>query len=333
MLCNIVVFYFFLFFFFFFNDTATTEIYTRSIVGSVRCVQETAFILITGMGGCMNKEEKDNKKVKEQEANGPEEIKDQIIAFLEKKYGKEFVPLSLEIDRWPYHWDDLSAYPKGGDKEKDSFCAYRQEKDGKYVFSDTYFGLIVHDEYEQKVKEIANKYFSKYQVDVSFEGDIFSNELNCNSKLQDAIDCGEKIDPTIKIKVAPTFNSIGDFDKQVDLFIQEMIEKKLQSSILVFYLWNEDFDTNYIDNTSFQKIREINIFSDFTFKEYQFRGEDTMSKLQEGQLTQEKLEDGQLTQEQLALLNNSGTIQKIIDQYACLFCAILRQQNLLIAPL
>eukprot|EP00831_Metopus_contortus_P042336 TRINITY_DN334_c0_g1_i6.p1 TRINITY_DN334_c0_g1~~TRINITY_DN334_c0_g1_i6.p1 ORF type:complete len:127 (-),score=35.60 TRINITY_DN334_c0_g1_i6:113-493(-) len=34
------------FFFFFFNDTATTEIYTRSIVGSVRCVQETGIILI-----------------------------------------------------------------------------------------------------------------------------------------------------------------------------------------------------------------------------------------------------------------------------------------------
>eukprot|EP00831_Metopus_contortus_P006926 TRINITY_DN12649_c0_g1_i10.p1 TRINITY_DN12649_c0_g1~~TRINITY_DN12649_c0_g1_i10.p1 ORF type:complete len:133 (+),score=30.56 TRINITY_DN12649_c0_g1_i10:34-432(+) len=30
-----------LFYIFFFNDTATTEIYTRSIVGSVRCVQET----------------------------------------------------------------------------------------------------------------------------------------------------------------------------------------------------------------------------------------------------------------------------------------------------
>eukprot|EP00831_Metopus_contortus_P077129 TRINITY_DN7170_c0_g1_i4.p3 TRINITY_DN7170_c0_g1~~TRINITY_DN7170_c0_g1_i4.p3 ORF type:complete len:123 (+),score=21.10 TRINITY_DN7170_c0_g1_i4:37-405(+) len=29
------------YFFFFFNDAATTEIYTRSIVGSVRCVQET----------------------------------------------------------------------------------------------------------------------------------------------------------------------------------------------------------------------------------------------------------------------------------------------------
>eukprot|EP00825_Cyclidium_porcatum_P048781 TRINITY_DN8294_c0_g1_i2.p1 TRINITY_DN8294_c0_g1~~TRINITY_DN8294_c0_g1_i2.p1 ORF type:complete len:152 (+),score=21.60 TRINITY_DN8294_c0_g1_i2:23-478(+) len=35
----------FFFFFFFFNDTATTEIYTLHIVGSVRCVQETDQIL------------------------------------------------------------------------------------------------------------------------------------------------------------------------------------------------------------------------------------------------------------------------------------------------
>eukprot|EP00825_Cyclidium_porcatum_P040413 TRINITY_DN5101_c0_g1_i2.p1 TRINITY_DN5101_c0_g1~~TRINITY_DN5101_c0_g1_i2.p1 ORF type:complete len:165 (-),score=29.57 TRINITY_DN5101_c0_g1_i2:149-643(-) len=32
-------------FFFFFNDTATTEIYTLHIVGSVRCVQETAYMM------------------------------------------------------------------------------------------------------------------------------------------------------------------------------------------------------------------------------------------------------------------------------------------------
>src|SRR5678815_3459809 len=31
---------------FFFNDTATTEIYTRSLVGSVRCVEETVALLI-----------------------------------------------------------------------------------------------------------------------------------------------------------------------------------------------------------------------------------------------------------------------------------------------
>eukprot|EP00825_Cyclidium_porcatum_P036225 TRINITY_DN38120_c0_g1_i1.p1 TRINITY_DN38120_c0_g1~~TRINITY_DN38120_c0_g1_i1.p1 ORF type:complete len:152 (-),score=16.33 TRINITY_DN38120_c0_g1_i1:33-488(-) len=34
------------FLFFFFNETATTEIYTLHIVGSVRCVQETAIVII-----------------------------------------------------------------------------------------------------------------------------------------------------------------------------------------------------------------------------------------------------------------------------------------------
>eukprot|EP00825_Cyclidium_porcatum_P029217 TRINITY_DN31255_c0_g1_i1.p2 TRINITY_DN31255_c0_g1~~TRINITY_DN31255_c0_g1_i1.p2 ORF type:complete len:163 (-),score=27.67 TRINITY_DN31255_c0_g1_i1:323-811(-) len=37
----VVIFFMNVFFFFFFNDTATTEIYTLHIVGSVRCVQET----------------------------------------------------------------------------------------------------------------------------------------------------------------------------------------------------------------------------------------------------------------------------------------------------
>ena len=38
-------FYFFFFFFFFFNDTATTEIYTRSLVGSVRVYKRQLYIL------------------------------------------------------------------------------------------------------------------------------------------------------------------------------------------------------------------------------------------------------------------------------------------------
>eukprot|EP00831_Metopus_contortus_P026042 TRINITY_DN2225_c0_g1_i3.p1 TRINITY_DN2225_c0_g1~~TRINITY_DN2225_c0_g1_i3.p1 ORF type:complete len:391 (-),score=61.79 TRINITY_DN2225_c0_g1_i3:109-1281(-) len=43
--------------FFFFNDTATTEIYTRSIVGSVRCVQETGINAeyMGGRGNLMSK--------------------------------------------------------------------------------------------------------------------------------------------------------------------------------------------------------------------------------------------------------------------------------------
>eukprot|EP00825_Cyclidium_porcatum_P009426 TRINITY_DN14810_c0_g1_i3.p4 TRINITY_DN14810_c0_g1~~TRINITY_DN14810_c0_g1_i3.p4 ORF type:complete len:129 (+),score=26.43 TRINITY_DN14810_c0_g1_i3:40-426(+) len=40
--------------FFFFNDTATTEIYTLHIVGSVRCVQETGTWVGTGYVGLVS---------------------------------------------------------------------------------------------------------------------------------------------------------------------------------------------------------------------------------------------------------------------------------------
>eukprot|EP00825_Cyclidium_porcatum_P005744 TRINITY_DN12812_c0_g1_i2.p2 TRINITY_DN12812_c0_g1~~TRINITY_DN12812_c0_g1_i2.p2 ORF type:complete len:202 (+),score=26.35 TRINITY_DN12812_c0_g1_i2:96-701(+) len=45
------------FYFFFLNDTATTEIYTLHIVGSVRCVQETGGINAEYMGGLTEKYE------------------------------------------------------------------------------------------------------------------------------------------------------------------------------------------------------------------------------------------------------------------------------------
>eukprot|EP00831_Metopus_contortus_P048859 TRINITY_DN40028_c0_g1_i1.p1 TRINITY_DN40028_c0_g1~~TRINITY_DN40028_c0_g1_i1.p1 ORF type:complete len:115 (+),score=43.27 TRINITY_DN40028_c0_g1_i1:32-376(+) len=47
-----------MYYFFFVNDTATTEIQTRSIVGSVRCVQETAVDISTDTEDLAEKMEK-----------------------------------------------------------------------------------------------------------------------------------------------------------------------------------------------------------------------------------------------------------------------------------
>eukprot|EP00831_Metopus_contortus_P037170 TRINITY_DN29306_c0_g1_i1.p1 TRINITY_DN29306_c0_g1~~TRINITY_DN29306_c0_g1_i1.p1 ORF type:complete len:253 (-),score=38.32 TRINITY_DN29306_c0_g1_i1:453-1211(-) len=52
---------------FFFNDTATTEIYTRSIVGSVRCVQETGIkrdVAISQVAEARNRREEEALKAK-----------------------------------------------------------------------------------------------------------------------------------------------------------------------------------------------------------------------------------------------------------------------------
>eukprot|EP00825_Cyclidium_porcatum_P044005 TRINITY_DN6355_c0_g2_i3.p3 TRINITY_DN6355_c0_g2~~TRINITY_DN6355_c0_g2_i3.p3 ORF type:complete len:224 (+),score=34.24 TRINITY_DN6355_c0_g2_i3:594-1265(+) len=50
---NIIFLVFVFFFFFFFNDTATTEIYTLHIVGSVRCVQETVICCDPYINNCL----------------------------------------------------------------------------------------------------------------------------------------------------------------------------------------------------------------------------------------------------------------------------------------
>eukprot|EP00831_Metopus_contortus_P061567 TRINITY_DN53440_c0_g1_i2.p3 TRINITY_DN53440_c0_g1~~TRINITY_DN53440_c0_g1_i2.p3 ORF type:complete len:126 (+),score=22.97 TRINITY_DN53440_c0_g1_i2:70-447(+) len=57
---------------FFFNDPATTEIYTRSIVGSVRCVQETDQRRVHGdISECLKKKLNLLKTWKIQRKNNP----------------------------------------------------------------------------------------------------------------------------------------------------------------------------------------------------------------------------------------------------------------------
>lgn len=97
-------------------------------------------LLVVLFEGCINnvndKNKKDLSKVEEQKESeerpkGPEEIKDRIISFLNKKYGKEFVPISLIDKDWQNANDELWVYPKGGDRDKDAFVTYGEVEDGK----------------------------------------------------------------------------------------------------------------------------------------------------------------------------------------------------------
>eukprot|EP00825_Cyclidium_porcatum_P007830 TRINITY_DN1392_c0_g1_i2.p1 TRINITY_DN1392_c0_g1~~TRINITY_DN1392_c0_g1_i2.p1 ORF type:complete len:170 (+),score=55.30 TRINITY_DN1392_c0_g1_i2:97-606(+) len=67
-----------IFFFFFFNDTATTEIYTLHIVGSVRCVQETGIIAVTLMPSLKIDQHFKRNKYLVKEINKQNKIKKQV---------------------------------------------------------------------------------------------------------------------------------------------------------------------------------------------------------------------------------------------------------------
>lgn len=240
-------------------------------------------LILVMCGGCMSQEKnkvtKDSEKVKDQVtkaseedkvAAGPEEIKDKIISFLEKKYGKEFQPISLSDNEWPNYQDKLWVYPKGGDKEKDKFFAIGKSEDGEYEIGDTYVCQLIRGEYEERVREIAKDFFPQCRVDVVLTATIFPDEFTSNSTLQDVINAGAEYNPTVHIKVAPTFENIEQFDKTVDLFAKKMAESKLQGSPIIYYLWGNDvnLDNMAMDKSTFQKRRAFAIKQDFSIKNY-----------------------------------------------------------------
>ena len=227
-------------------------------------------ILIIGVSGCMKQE---NKVTKDSAGlkitTDSEEIKDQIIGFLEEKYDKEFTPGGfVEENTRLASRNTLMVYPKGGDKQKELFEAYREMKDDKYEFSDSYFGVLIHDEYVEKIRGIAKEFFPQCVVEVNNTTDSLPNELDLNSTLQDVLDMNVEYDPVISLNVAPTFNSIEEFDKNVDLFIPKLIENKMKGNIVVHYFNNDNLNVDIVENRFVQKRKSFYINSDFKIKEF-----------------------------------------------------------------
>ncbi|MDS0525621.1 hypothetical protein NNC19_08025 [Clostridium sp. SHJSY1] len=198
-----------------------------------------------------------------------ERAQKQIVSYLEKKYDKKFTVINVKGKEFLDNNNvDLFVYPEDGDREKDRFTATRKNGDEGYIFEDNYFELLIKDEYQEKVHEIAKEFFPECKVSASFEGKCFPYEFNSKSTLQDVIDKGEDIDSLMRIFVAPTLSGIDDFDKKVDLFVKKMSENKLPTSVSVFYLSDHNLDSDFYGEFKYQKVRFMTINKDLTIEEY-----------------------------------------------------------------
>ncbi|AQR92971.1 hypothetical protein [Clostridium saccharoperbutylacetonicum] len=233
-------------------------------------------LLVVLFEGCINNvnNKKDSSKVEEQKESeerpkGPEAVKDRIISFLNEKYGKEFIAISLTNNDWQDITDELWVYPKGGDKKKDAFGASGQVQNGEYTIYDDYVSVLVRDEYEDRIQKIAKEFFPQCKLDISFEFSL-PNKFGINTKLQDIIDAGSEVkyDPTVRIMVAPTLGSVEEFDEKADLFVQEMAKNRLQGSPLIYYLKEDNLNLTFddMDTKTYQKRREITIKQDFSIE-------------------------------------------------------------------
>ncbi len=135
-----------------------------------------------------------------------EEIKQDILNHLKDKYGFEFESSDFEpINKG----NALLVYKKGDSREHDSASAYREEIDGKVVYEDEYFSIIIREDFEKMVSKEVEKIFGENIV-FSYLPLYYKEEYNSKTTFEEFYEKEDKIGFEISIYI------IGDSTDKID---------------------------------------------------------------------------------------------------------------------
>jgi hypothetical protein len=189
-------------------------------------------IISLGVSGCMKKNV------------DPEDIKAEMLTYLEEKYGEEFVPMSLSPSGFAYSYDNLRAYPKNGNKG-DSFEVWgTRMEDGSYSMSDGYFGIYIKDEYEAMLSNAVGEIYKDFKLYTDFgEGGVLPDRLDKNTKLDEIYNKDEDFwsDTTLFVKQ----ESAKGIDEEASLrnIAEKMLEKKMVGSVHLYIVLDNKYDS------------------------------------------------------------------------------------------
>lgn len=137
----------------------------------------TTSVMLFILGGCsVNKERNvkdDGSKLTE------EEVKQEILDYLENKYGEEFECFGIEYAWWGQPGQEsMDAYPKGGNKYN-TFPVYRYYNDSNNTirYEDGYIGYIMEPQYLEKVKSMVNTYVTDCVVRSGYNREVYPNNM------------------------------------------------------------------------------------------------------------------------------------------------------------
>jgi len=205
-----------------------------------------AVIIMTGMCGCnmLTNNSWPPMNSSNNSTESAEKIVGDMTEYLKGKYGDiDFTVISFFRKGFDFSYDIMHAYITGGDKVVDEFWVERFKTDTEITYEDNYFGLLIHDDYQDMVKPIAGKYFKNCKIYASFANE-FSNAMTGKSSLQDAIDAKEDTLCSLWIEVeAGTFADEAAFTASANAFLDEWEKKALKSDVRIFYLKDGVYDS------------------------------------------------------------------------------------------
>lgn len=132
---------------------------------------------------------------------------------------------------------------------REPFCVERREEDGEYIFKDSYFGYVVRDEFESKVSEYAKKYFLNCKVFAAMDSIWYPNSLTGEANLDDMMELKDEIKGIVVfVVVNESFNSVEEFRKVAETFVNEWAEVEMDSMVRVLYVKDSVYETIERDN-------------------------------------------------------------------------------------
>ena len=114
-----------------------------------------------------------------------------VMEHLKNKYGEEFKEIAVEPAGVLAKYDTFHLYPKAGTREDQFIASCSRTNDGLSI-SDGYFGVLIHDEYENVMNEIVGEVCDEYFLMVSTQPDaIWNDRYNRDTKITDLYRSGE----------------------------------------------------------------------------------------------------------------------------------------------
>jgi|GEM_PF-1731441 len=125
-------------------------------------------IIVITTGGC-EKMYNDYVKKKQEELPSREEVKQEMLDYLDEKYGEEFECATIEYKSWSQSgMEQMEAYPKGSNPNYNFVLNRKTNEDGSATYEDGYIGYLMKEKYAELLEPIVKKYFPVSDVGIGF---------------------------------------------------------------------------------------------------------------------------------------------------------------------
>lgn len=142
------------------------------------------------------------------------EAETRMLEHLKTKYNAEFIALDIEGPGFMKKHYLMIAVKQGDDTQTDRFCVY-YDPSAEEPFADGYFGILIREELEKRMKQEADRYFSDYKLFISLSATRYNNALGLSSTIEDAAALGESLYASIYLFTPGAIDSAADLSKKL----------------------------------------------------------------------------------------------------------------------